>query len=112
VLLRKELKSFVDFRNCVRMRKDKEKPGPSGMSRNEAFSLPEKWGGRNCLLPVDVSVIREIKSAMGGDALLEFVSPEFSECAQIAYDSLNISELTFQNVWTIFTAMYPLVYPD
>ena len=48
------------------MRKDNEKEGPSGMSQNEAFSLPENWGGRDCLLKVDVAVIRELKEAMGG----------------------------------------------
>lgn len=77
-LLRTDLDEFMQFRNAVRMRKDKQKPGPSGMSRNEAFSIPENWGGRNCLLPVDIDVIREIKAAMGGDALLDFVAPEFA----------------------------------
>jgi hypothetical protein len=81
------------------------------MSRNEAFSLPESWGGRNCLLPVNVDVIREIKAAMGGDAILNFVSDEFAARAQVAYDSLHISELTLANIWQVFTAMLPLVYP-
>jgi hypothetical protein len=81
------------------------------MSRNEAFSLPESWGGRNCLLSIDVEVIREIKAAMGGDAILEFTSSEFSERARATYDSLAISELTFQNVWVVFTDMYHLLYP-
>lgn len=94
------------------MRKDKNKPGPSGMSRNQAFVLPEKWGGRNCLIPVDVEVIREIKAAMGGDALLAFVSDEFDARAQEVYDSLLIVELTFQNVWAVFSAMLPLVFPQ
>src|ERR1700722_20904764 len=88
--LRPDLEKQMAFRNGVRMRRDNSKAGPSGMSRNEAFSLPESWGGRNCLLPVDVAVIREIKVAMGGDALLDFVSPEFAARAQIAYDSLHI----------------------
>jgi hypothetical protein len=110
VLLRKELATFMEFCNGARMRKDKNKPGPSGMSHNDVFSLPSSWGGRNCLLPVDIDIIREIKVAMGGDAILEFVSAEFSQQAQAAFDSLSISELTFQNVWTIFEAMLPLLY--
>lgn len=101
----------MDFRNGARMRKDNDKIGPSGMSRNEAFSLPEQWGGRNCLLPVDVDVIREIKAKMGGDALLEFTSAEFSACAQAAYDTLDITNLTIENVWNVFQAVYPLVFP-
>jgi len=102
----------MDLRNSARMRTDKNKPGPSGMSRNEAFSLPSSWGGRNCLLPVDVKVIQEIKEAMGGDALLEFTTAEFSECAQAAYDTLNISELNVENIWHVFRALYSLVFPD
>jgi hypothetical protein len=108
-LLRADLAEYMDFRNGATMRKDKAKAGPSGMSRNEAFSMPENWGGRNCLLPVNVNVIREIKEAMGGDALLEFTTPEFAACAQAAYDTLAISELTLANVWHIFEALRPLV---
>ena len=109
-LLRKELQLFMDCRNAARMRKDKNKAGPSGMSRDNAFNFPESWGGRNCLLPVDVAVIHELKEDLGGNQLLEFVSPEFSKHAQEAYESLNISELTFQNVWTIFSTMCQLLF--
>jgi hypothetical protein len=101
----------MDFCNGARMRKDNDKIGPSRMSGNEAFSLPKKWGGRNCLLSVDVDMIREIKSKMGGDALLEFTSVVFSACAQAAYDILGITNLTIENVWNVFQAVYPLVFP-
>lgn len=111
-LLKMELAQFMEFRNGARMRKDNNKPGPSGMSRNEAFSMPEQWGGRNCLLPVDVEVVREIKEAMGGDALLDFVIPEYAAQVQTAYDSLGISELTLENIWHVFQSLYPLVYPE
>lgn len=90
------------------MRKDKKKPGPSAMSRNEAFSLPEKWGGRNCLLPVDIDIIRDIKKEMGGDQILEFTTPEFSEQCQLIFDELGFDGiLSFENVWDIFIAMLP-----
>ena len=94
----------------MRVWKDDSKPGPSGMSRNEAFSLPESWGGQNCLLPIDAGVIQKIKAAMGGNVILEFTSSEFSKCAQAAYDSLAILELTFQNVWAVFMNMYHLLH--
>ena len=92
------------------MRKDNEKEGPSGMSRNEAFSLPENWGGRDCLLKVDVAVIRELKEAMGGDEMLEFVSAEFSQRVQAAYDTLGVVDLDLENVWHVFCDLYPLVF--
>jgi len=44
-LLRQELQNFMDMRNGAHMRKNKDKAGPSSMSRNTAFSLPETWGG-------------------------------------------------------------------
>ena len=109
-LLRKSMKEFIEFRNGVRMRKDREKAGPSGMSRNEAFSLPESWGGRNCLLKVDMGVIRELKEAMGGDEILNFVSVEFSQRAQAAYDTLKINDLNIENVWYIFTDLCQLMF--
>jgi hypothetical protein len=42
LLLCKELKKFTELRNGAYMRKDKNKLGPSGMSRNTAPALPEK----------------------------------------------------------------------
>lgn len=77
-LLQKELDAFMDFRNGVRMRKDKKKPGPSGMSRREAFTFPEKWGGQNLLLPIPVEAVRELKEQLGGEALIQFVSEEYA----------------------------------
>ena len=101
----------MDFCNGARMHKDNDKIGPSGMSWNEALSLPDQWGSHNCLLPVDVNVIREIKAKMGRDDLLKFTSTEFSACAQAAYDTLGITDLTIENVWNVFQAVYPLVFP-
>jgi hypothetical protein len=101
----------MQFRNAARMRKDIHKPGPSGVSRDHAFTFPESWGGRDCLLPVDVEVIRKMKADMGGDSLLNFVSVEFSERAQVIYDSLDISDLTFENIWAVFSKMFPLLFP-
>jgi hypothetical protein len=92
------------------MRNDNEKAGPSGMSRNEAFSLPESWGGRNCLLKVDMTIIGELKEAMGGDEILDFVSKEFSERAQAAYDSLGVDDLNIENVWYVFGDLYRLMF--
>ena len=80
------------------------------MSRNEAFSLPESWGGRNCLLKVDMAIIRELKEAMGGDEILEFVSAEFSQHAQAMYDTLGVMDLNIENVWHVFSDLYPLVF--
>lgn len=101
----------MEFRNGVKTCKDKKKPGPSGISRNHAFSLPAEWGGRDCILTIDdLSVIKEMKEQLGGRDLISFSTPEFAMRAQAAYDSLEIIKLTQENVWSIFTAMLPLIF--
>ena len=111
-LLCQELDKFVEFRNGVRMRQDNKKAGPSGCSRNEVFSLHKKYGLTDCLLQIpDMSITHKLKEEMGGDQLLEFVSPDFAARCDAAYESLAISELTFENVWEVFQAMLPLVFP-
>lgn len=110
-VLQRQLDKFMEFRNGCMMRKDKLKPGPSGMSRNQAFSLPGEWGGKDCLLKIDdLSVIKKLKEELGGEQLLSFSTPEFSVHAQKAFDSLDITDLTFENAWPVFTAMLPLVF--
>lgn len=104
-LLRKKLAEFMESRNSYKSRKDPNKPGPSGMSRNVAFSLPHKWGGQNLLLPVDVTLIQEIKEHMGGDQILEFVSAEYSAQVQGIYDELGVQNLDFGNVWEVFKSL-------
>ena len=98
--------TYMKERNSYKARKDKGKAGPSGMSRNTAFSLQETWGGKNCLLPVDIEVIQHIKKEMGGDELLEFVSREFSKRAEAAYHTLGLQKLLFENVWQVFKDLH------
>jgi len=111
-LTKQELRSWVAYANGVPMRKDKDKPGPSGMSRNEAYTLYESWGGRDCLLPVEnMELIRELKEELGGAELLEFCDPELSARAQDAFNSLGKVNLQFDNVWMVFQQILPLVFP-
>lgn len=113
-LLQQELDKWAKFRNAVPIRKQKNKPGPSGvkaMSRNEAFTAFDSWGGVNCLLPVDRDILRQMKEDIGGDQLIAFSTPEFAERAEEVFESLGVS-LTMQNVWDVFQAMLPLVFPE
>ena len=48
---------------------------------------------------------------MGGDEILEFVSAEFSERAELAYTTLEIEKLTMENVWVVFDKLLSLVFP-
>ncbi|KAJ7021740.1 hypothetical protein C8F04DRAFT_972311 [Mycena alexandri] len=105
------LDDYAARRNIIKMRKQSDKPGPSAMSRNTAYSLPETWGGRQCLQPVDIDVIRQMKLDMGGDALIAFSTPQFAARAQLAYDALGIQKLEQGNIWDVFRDMLPLVFP-
>ena len=111
-LLRQELGRAVEFRDGARIRKQKDKLGPSGMSRNQAFALPEVWHGIDCLLPLrddQLAVVSQIKQEMGGDEILQFNSAEYRQYAESVYQELGISELTFDNVWHVFVDMYAIV---
>lgn len=112
-LLRQTLQTFMDERNSFKSRKDRNKAGPSGVSRNEAFRMPDKWGGRDCLLPIpNPEIIQALKREMGGDQLLEFVEQDFAHQAQAAYDTLHVQALTLANVWHVFSDLLPLVFSE
>ena len=111
MLLRQEVVALRLRLNAQKTRSDKKKIMPSGVSPDVAYALPERFGLKDHLLPIDTAVIKEIKESLGGDAILEFVEPEFAQTAQTALDSLNISKLTPENVWAIFVALLPLVFP-
>ena len=113
-LLHKLAKEFMESRNSYRSRRDDTKPDPSGISRNEAYSLPHKWGGKQCLLEVDLEVVREIKDFMSdGDDMFRFplVTTEFEHEANKVYQALHIQDLSLTNVWNVFCAMLPLLFP-
>ena len=74
--------------------------------------MPEDHSLMNCLLPLNddqLAIVSEIKEAMGGDALLDFVPPECAKKFEIAYNSLGVAEPTMQNAWRIFEALLPLL---
>ncbi|KAF7364462.1 hypothetical protein MSAN_01107600 [Mycena sanguinolenta] len=91
------LDDALTFRNGLKMRLQRDKPGLSGMSREVAFTLPEKWGGRNCLLPISMDQVRKMKADLGGAALLEFTGVEFAQRAQVVLDSLQPIKLSLEN---------------
>ncbi|KAF5319802.1 hypothetical protein D9611_012894 [Ephemerocybe angulata] len=110
-MLQETLDDFCAFRNAAKMRKNHEKLGPSGCSRNDAFENYEAWGGQDLLQSVDVERIRELQSMLGGEDLIKFVPDEFAARAQAAYDMLGIQSLRMENVWAVFSALYPIVFP-
>jgi hypothetical protein len=78
------------------------------------YLMPEKWGGKDYLQPLTdsvVKIIRELKEAIGGPELIQFVTPSYATRAEDVYKSLNIVELSFDNIWTVFKHMSSIMYP-
>ncbi|KAF8324691.1 uncharacterized protein EI90DRAFT_3281949 [Cantharellus anzutake] len=101
-ILRRDIKDVQSKLNAARVRKVQGKKLPSGTSAYDVFTFPDKYGLENCLIPVDVNIVHEMKSAMGGDSLLEFVSLEFSQKAIAAYEAIGSPALSMQNAWDVF----------
>ena len=80
---------------------------PSGVSPNVCYSLCTKYGGEDCLQPVDGNIVQQLMEDIGGEQLIEFVTPQYAVHAQSIYDTLNIQSLAFNNVWLIYSAMLP-----
>ena len=92
-LLCKLAKEFMDTWNAYKSHWDDTKPGPSGISHHEAYTLPHKWGGQQCLLEVDLDVVCEIKEFMSdGEDVFCFplVTVEFEKQAEVVYQSLGV----------------------
>ncbi|KAG6858567.1 hypothetical protein C0993_005462, partial [Termitomyces sp. T159_Od127] len=109
-LIQAELDKLRDRFNNHVVRKDSSKKNPSGVAPNVAMALPEKHGGENCLQQVDTSILPGlIEVIQEGEDVLAFCTPEYSARAQVVFDSLGIQEITFLNIWSIFSAMLPLM---
>ncbi|KAK6974879.1 hypothetical protein R3P38DRAFT_2583362 [Favolaschia claudopus] len=111
-IIQAEIDKSINLRNVIKTRKQKEKPGPSGMSRHEAYVMPEEWGGKHCLLKIPRDFVHQMKEDLGGEALLEFTEPEFTARAMRVLDSLQPVQLSLQNGWKLFQTMLPLVFPE
>ena len=90
------------MRNNAPMRTQHDKDGPSGMSRNAAYIFPEKWGAKDYLMPVDLELVRSVKERVGGASLLQFTTQEFADQAEVAFNGLELSKLSFLNVWDVY----------
>jgi hypothetical protein len=106
-LIQAELDALKDRFNNHRVRKDRGKFLPSGVTPNIAFALYQKYRGEYGLQAADRDIIAKLMEDLGGDELIRFVSLEYAAKAQRVYDSLNLPKLSLTNVWDIFQAMLP-----
>jgi hypothetical protein len=88
---------------------DRKKLLPSGVAPNILYSLPDKYNGQDCLQPVNREVISQMMQKLGGEELIQFVSAEYATQATLVLSRIGMAteDLTFKNVWTVFSAMLP-----
>lgn len=106
-LVQQEIDELTERLNSHPTRLDRKKQLPSVVSPNVAYTLYQEYDAENCLQHVDVDVVQKLMDDMGGEELIRFVSVEYAARAQGVFDSLNVSKLTFENVWEVFSAMLP-----
>ncbi|KAG2144454.1 uncharacterized protein EDB93DRAFT_1251690 [Suillus bovinus] len=79
------------------------------VSPNVAILLHKDYDAQNCLQLVDCDVVKNLMEEIGGEDLIHFVDSEYSAAAQLIFDGLGFTILTFENVWSMFSAMLPLI---
>ena len=84
---------------------------PSGASPNVVYTLHEQYGGEDCLQPVDRDFVKSLMEDLGGEDLIRFVSVKYAARATTIFETLGYGKLTFENVWHVFSAMMPIMYP-
>lgn len=83
---------------------------PSGVAPQIAYTLPDDFGGQDCLQTVDRATVHQLMEGIGGEELIRFVSLEYAAHAQSVFNMLALPPVTVQNVWAIFQAMMPQMY--
>ncbi|KAG0708133.1 hypothetical protein DFH29DRAFT_979469 [Suillus ampliporus] len=86
-LIQQELNQLQEQFNNHRVRKDSAKKLPS----------------------VDHEVVKQLMESIGGKDLVRFISVEYKNHAETVFANLGFKELSFHNVWNIFSAMLPLI---
>lgn len=73
------------------------------------MALYSQYGAENCLQQVGTKIIDASIVEIGGDEILQFVTPVYAKQAQGIYDAFHVGKLMFQNVWVVFSKMLPLI---
>ena len=116
-LAQKLLDTYIKWFNTYPVRYQKEKAGPSGCSREEAYDFPAENGGGEEVLQrlrdrqADVEKLRD--EAREG-AVLEFVSPEVAAVCEAGLKRLGreLPLLRDQRSWELFSDLVGEVSDD
>lgn len=88
--------------------------GAAGANYQEEqlISLQETHPQEDEIRAIIVNATRRLhlaKSALGGDAVLDFVPYQYSRRADEAFRDLGIPGLTYHNIWDVFALMLPVL---
>lgn len=113
-VIQKELDRFCDEANNKRVRKQKNKVLPSGVSPNISYTFPERFEGEDCLQPIDRNLVQAMLDSerMRPEKRLATdwgVPDSFALRAQDAMRRLHIEEVTLPTIWITFSALLPFV---
>lgn len=111
-IIQRELDKFCVIQNARRVRKQKEKKLPSGVSPDYSYPCPDLFGGRQCLKEASMSVVDELLADLEGEkeALTDWQVPEeFKEAADSILEicGFDRKSVTVLNAWLVFSAVYP-----
>ena len=111
-LIQQELDEFCELANNRRIRKQKDKILPSGVSPNYAYTFPEKFGGEECLQPVNRDIVQEILDNMKAEHehLTSWGVPDnFKAKVKLIKSQLGIEHVTLCDVWIYFNVILNLL---
>jgi hypothetical protein len=109
LLIHQELNEVKELFNNHPIHHNRNKLLPLGVSPNMAYATFKDYGAINCLQQVDIAVVHRLKESIGGENLVQFVSPEYAAWCRTVYETLGIQKVTLQNVWIIFSSMLLLM---
>ena len=108
-LVQQELEELRERLNNHKPRRDRGKLTPTGVAPNVAYTLAERYGGERGLQVVDTVLVEDLMDELGGEDLIRFVSREYEARANEVFATMGVEKLTFNNVWTVFEHMLPLM---
>ncbi|KAJ3791499.1 hypothetical protein GGU11DRAFT_751664 [Lentinula aff. detonsa] len=105
-LVQRELDIFCLEQNCHCVRKQNEKLLPSGGSADDFYSYPEKYGGEQCSIEVDMRVIDQLlDEAVEGKQHMCYVDEDFEQLAIAAHVAIGFPAITLHSAWSVFRHM-------
>ncbi|KAJ7439477.1 hypothetical protein FB451DRAFT_1301899 [Mycena latifolia] len=78
---------------------------PTGGRIGEFYSHPEKWGGRDQLVPVDIAVVDRLIEQYTPPDLFQFGTDEMVALCEDLYKAVGSLDVSSVNGWAVFTAM-------